>query len=148
MLNFSTQIRTRYVETDRMNVVYHSHYFVWFETARIQLLDHLGLPYRDLEAQGLFIPVLEAQASYKSPAHFDDRLTIDLQLAEPPRARFRFDYTVRRESTVLTTGYTVHAFMDASGKALRPPDTFLQRLKDFSAAQTAQAPDCQSQCER
>lgn len=137
MLNFSTQIRARYVETDRMNVVYHSHYFVWFETARIQLLDHLGLPYRDLEAQGLFIPVLEAQASYQSPAHFDDRLTVELQLNEPPRARFRFDYNVRRESTLLTTGHTVHAFMDASGKALRPPEPFLKRIAEFSATQSS-----------
>ena len=132
MLKFSTEIRARYVETDRMNVVYHSHYFVWFEIARIELLTRLGLPYRDLEAQGLFIPVLEAQANYKNPAHFDDCLKVELRLSEPPRARFRFDYTVKRESKVLTTGHTVHAFMDASGKALRPPQNFLDCIATYS----------------
>ena len=53
MLDFSTELRVRYAETDRMDVVYHSNYFVWFETARIHLLDHINLPYKDLEAQGL-----------------------------------------------------------------------------------------------
>jgi acyl-CoA thioester hydrolase len=128
MLEFSTDIRVRYAETDRMRVVHHSNYFVWFEAARIDLLDHLGLPYRELEADGYFIPVLEAQAKYMSPAHFDDRLKIELRLAEPPSARFRFDYTVCRDDTVLTNGYTVHAFMDGSGKPLRPPERFLERV--------------------
>lgn len=133
MLKFSTEIRARYVETDRMNVVHHSHYFAWFEAARIQLLDHIGLPYRDLEAQGRLIPVLEAQANYQRPAHFDDRLKIELRLLEPPRARFRFDYIVTRESEVLTTGYTVHAFMDRAGKALRPPEDFLRCIAIHAA---------------
>jgi acyl-CoA thioester hydrolase len=128
MLEFNTEIRVRYAETDRMNVVYHSNYFVWFEVARIQLLDQLGMPYRELEAAGYFIPVLEAQASYKSPARFDDRLRVELRVSETPRARFRFDYTVWRDETLLTTGHTVHAFMDASGKALRPPEPFLKAI--------------------
>ncbi|NCG09256.1 MAG: YbgC/FadM family acyl-CoA thioesterase [Verrucomicrobia bacterium] len=131
MLEFSTEIRVRYAETDRMNVVHHSNYFVWFEAARIHLLDHLGLPYRDLEAAGYFIPVLEAQANYKRPAQFDDRLQIELQLAKLPRARFHFDYTVRCDGTLLTTGYTVHAFMDASGKALRPPEQFMNGIAPY-----------------
>jgi acyl-CoA thioester hydrolase len=131
MLEYTTQIRVRYVETDRMDVVYHSHYFVWFETARIHLLDRIGLPYRDLEAAGLFIPVLEAQAQYKSPARFDDRLSVELRLAETPRARFKFNYTVRRDEEVLATGHTVHAFMDAKGKALRPPARFLEAIANY-----------------
>jgi acyl-CoA thioester hydrolase len=133
MLEFSTDIRVRYAETDRMNVVHHRNYFVWFEAARIHLLDHLGLPYHELEADGYFIPVLEAQASYKSPAQFDDRLKIELQLAQPPSARFRFDYIVRRDATVLTSGYTVHAFMDAKGKPLRPPERFLKSIAGYFA---------------
>lgn len=128
MLEFNTEIRVRYAETDRMNVVYHSNYFVWFEVARIQLLDQLGMPYRELEAAGYFIPVLEAQASYKSPARFDDRLRVKLRVSKTPRARFRFDYTVWRDETLLTIGHTVHAFMDASGKALRPPEPFLEAI--------------------
>lgn len=129
MLEFSNQIRVRYAETDRMDVVYHSNYFVWFETTRIHLLDALGLPYKDLEAQGLFIPVLEAQAQYKKPARFDDRLTINLQLSEAPRARFKFNYHVRRDTETLATGYTVHAFMNSQGKALKPPEKFLESVK-------------------
>lgn len=128
MLDFSTELRVRYAETDRMDVVYHSNYFVWFETARIHLLDHINLPYKDLEAQGLFIPVLEAHAEYKSPARFDDILAIHLHLAEFPRARFKFHYEVKREGEVLATGHTIHAFMDATGKALKPPKLFLESL--------------------
>ena len=75
MLSATTEIRVRYAETDKMGVVYHANYFVWFEAARIQLLDDLGLPYNDLEERGYLLPVLECGAKFLQPAHFDDRLT-------------------------------------------------------------------------
>ena len=112
-----------------MDVVYHSHYFVWFETARIRMLDQMGLPYKDLESQGYRIPVLSANAEYRMPARFDDRLEIHLRMTEKPRARFHFDYEVRRDDDLLATGHTAHAFMDPQGKGLRPPPGFLEKLE-------------------
>ena len=129
MIHTVSHVRVRYAETDRMDVVYHSHYFVWFETARILMLDQMGLPSTDLEARGYRIPVLSANAEYRSPARFDDRLEIHLRMAEKPRARFRFEYEVRRESDLLATGSTTHAFMDPQGKGLRPPPGFIEKLE-------------------
>ncbi|MFT4901584.1 MAG: acyl-CoA thioester hydrolase [Lentimonas sp.] len=128
MIHTFSTIRVRYAETDRMDVVYHSNYLVWFETARILLLDEIGLPYRDLEAQGYFIPVLSANLEYQRPAQFDDHLEIHLFMKEKPRARMRFEYEVRRGEQLLATGATTHGFMDRNGKALRPPQAFVDKV--------------------
>lgn len=128
MIHTVSPVRVRYAETDRMDVVYHSHYFVWFETARILLLDAMDQPYAQLEAAGYRIPVLQANAEYLLPARFDDRLKIHIYMREKPRARFRFDYTVERDNTLLSRGSTTHAFMDRAGKALRPPTAFLEKI--------------------
>ena len=56
MLSASVDIRVRYEETDKMGVVYHSNYFIWFEVAWVALLDELGCPYSELEKDGFFFP--------------------------------------------------------------------------------------------
>ena len=128
MIHTTSQIRVRYAETDRMEVVYHSNYLVWFETARILMLDEIGIPYRDIEASGLYIPVLAANIEYKRPAYFDDRLEVHLIMREKPRARFKMHYEIVREKTILATGTTSHAFMDKNGKGLRPPEEFIDKI--------------------
>jgi len=128
MIHTISHIRVRYAETDRMEVVYHSNYLVWFETARILMLDEIGIPYRDIEASGLYIPVLSANIEYKSPAYFDDRLEVHLTMREKPRARFKMHYEIVREETLLATGTTSHAFMDKNGKGLRPPEEFIEKI--------------------
>ncbi|MFU8847479.1 MAG: acyl-CoA thioesterase [Opitutales bacterium] len=128
MIHTVSKFRVRYAETDRMKVVHHRNYLVWFEAARIEMLDQIDLPYADVEAQGFFIPVISANIDYKKPAFFDDRIEVHLYMHEKPRARFRFDYEVRRNGEILATGYTTHGFMDENGKALRPPETFLTKI--------------------
>jgi acyl-CoA thioester hydrolase len=130
MIHTVSQFRVRYAETDRMQVVHHKNYFVWFEAARIEMLDEIGLRYAGLEAEGFMIPVLGATIEYKRPAYFDDRIDVHLYMREKPRARFRFDYEVRRDGELLATGQTTHGFMSGSGKALRPPEPFLVKVLD------------------
>lgn len=129
MIHTISHIRVRYAETDRMDVVYHSNYLIWFETARILMLDEIGIPYLEIEARGLRLPVLTVSAEYKSPARFDDRLDIHLFMHQKPRARLRFTYEVRRGDTLLATGSTSHGFMDAHGKGQRPPEEFLTKIE-------------------
>lgn len=129
MIHSISKIRVRYAETDRMDVVYHSNYLVWFETARILMLDQIGMPYREIEARGLFLPVLSVCAEYKSPARFDDHLEIHLFLKKKPRARMHFDYEVRRGDELLATGQSSHGFMDRSGKGQRPPEDLVKLLE-------------------
>lgn len=128
MIHTISKIRVRYAETDRMDVVYHSNYLVWFETARILMLDQIGIPYRDIESRGLYIPVLTATIEYKSPAFFDDHLEVHLFMKKKPRARFIMDYEVRREDNLLATGTTSHGFIDKNGKGLRPPEDFIRKV--------------------
>ena len=112
-----------------MDVVYHSNYLVWFETARIQMLDEIGMPYSKIEARGLFLPVLTVNAEYKSPARFDDNLEIHLFLKKKPRARMYFDYEVLRGDELLAIGHSSHGFMDRNGKGQRPPDDLIKLLE-------------------
>jgi acyl-CoA thioester hydrolase len=123
-------IRVRYQETDQMGVVYHGNYFTWFEAARIELLDQLGCPYRNLEKDGYLLPVLHCEAKFRKPAHFDDRLVVRVSIKEPPSAKIQIYYQVFRNQEVLCTGNTTHAFIDHDGKLVRPPAIFLKKIKE------------------
>jgi len=137
MIHSVSKIRVRYAETDRMDVVYHSNYLIWFETARIQMLDQIGIPYREIEARGLFLPVLSVSAEYKSPARFDDHLEVHLFMKKKPRARMHFEYEVRRGNEVLTTGQSNHGFMDRQGRGQRPPEDLLKLIESAWAESEA-----------
>ncbi|MEM8550451.1 MAG: thioesterase family protein [Verrucomicrobiota bacterium] len=128
MIQTQTTLRVRYAETDKMGLVYHANYLTWFELARIVMLDELGYPYKQLEADGYFIPVLEVSARYLKPAHFDDTITVMATMPEKPFVRFGFSYEVKRGDELLATGTTKHAFMSPAGEPLRPPKALLERL--------------------
>lgn len=121
MITVSASIRVRYAETDAMGIAYHGNYLPWFEVARIALLAQIGLNYRELDEAGFLLPVLEANLRYLSSARFDDELHITATLREPPRARIKIEYTVHRGDELLTTGHTLHAFMNRAGTAIKPP---------------------------
>jgi acyl-CoA thioester hydrolase len=121
MIRSQAQVVVRYAETDMMGVVYHGSYLPWFEVGRTTLLKELGLAYRQLEADGYRLPVLEVSAKYFRPALYDDTLTIVTILREKPLLRIRLEYEVRRGEELLATGATVHAFIDREGKPVRPP---------------------------
>jgi acyl-CoA thioester hydrolase len=85
------------------------------------VLKELGLPYRQLEAEGYRLPVLEISAKYSRPATYDDTLTIVTYLREKPLLRIHLDYEVFRGEELLATGASVHAFVDLQGRPVRPP---------------------------
>ena len=129
MLETEAHIRVRFSETDAMGVVYHANYLAWFEVARTQLLAEAGLPYRELQDSGYLIPVLEISLKYRAPAKFDDEIVVRARMEEFPRVKMRIDYEVRRENETLTTGHSVHAFMNRDGNAIKPPAFFLEKLR-------------------
>lgn len=126
----STTVRVRYAETDQMGIAWHGEYLAWFEVGRTDLLRGCGCTYRDLEAQGLRLPVIEVQARYLRPAHYDDVLEIHTRLTGIGGARVSFDYEVRREGTEgpLATGSTSHAAIDLRGRPRRIPEDLRRRL--------------------
>lgn len=126
----TTSLRVRYAETDQMGVAWHGQYFAWFEVGRTDLLRDLGCTYRELEEDGLRLPVIEASARYLQPARYDDVLEIRTRLATLGGARLVFDYEVRREGLEgpLATGSTAHAAIDRQGRPRRLPAFLREKL--------------------
>lgn len=126
-----TTTRVRYPETDRMGVAHHTHYFVWFELGRTELMREAGCAYGELEdASGVYFPVVEAGAAYKASARYDEVLEIETRLTAAEGVRVRFDYVVRRagDGRVLATGHTVHASCGEDGRPARIPGSIRERL--------------------
>jgi acyl-CoA thioester hydrolase len=119
-----TTLRVRYAETDQMGIVYYSHYFVWFEVARTELLRTLGWNYRELEASGVLLPVIEASCQYRRPARYDDEIEVrtDGRLCSPVRMEFSYEVMVKARAELAATGKTVHAATDRGGRPCRVPD--------------------------
>lgn len=136
MIQSRASITVRYAETDMMGIVYHGSYIPWFEVARTQLLREQGFPYRQLEADGYRIPVLEVGAKFIRPAVYDDQLTIIATIREKPSLRIRIEYEVRRGDELLATGQSAHAFCDVNGRPTRPPPAFVARMSELFAEAT------------
>jgi len=126
----ATQLRVIYGDTDQMGVVYYANYLRYFEAARNEFIRAKGLRYRDFEERfGLLLPVAEASVSYRSPARYDDLLTVEISLGEARRASARFEYRLLRDDgTLLCTGHTVHACVDRAGKVQRLPKELVEAL--------------------
>lgn len=133
MITSQSQVTVRYAETDMMGIVYHANYLPWFEIARTTLLKEHGLPYRQLEAEGYRLPVLEVSAKFLRPAVYDDTLTITVCMKEKPLLRIHLEYEVRRGDELLATGMTRHAFVDLKGMPVRPPASFVARMTELFA---------------
>ena len=130
MIRHETRVRVRYPDTDKMGVVYHGRYLEYFETGRTELLRDFGMPYSAIEARGILFPVLEALVTMRSPARYDEVLTIVSMMHTLPTARMRIDYEIMRDDTVLATGYTTHAFTTADTmRPVRPPREFVDLMR-------------------
>jgi len=125
----SIPLRVIYGDTDQMGVVYYANYLRFFEAARNEFIRAKGLRYRDFEERfDLLLPVIEAHASYKVPAKYDDLLTIEISLGEVKRASARFDYRILRDGALLATGHTVHACVGLEGRPRRFPPELIAAL--------------------
>jgi acyl-CoA thioester hydrolase len=134
MFTTQTQIRVRYAETDQMGVVYHGHYFQYFEVARAESIRQLGFTYADMERMGIIMPVIEVQCRYLRPALYDDLLTIQVTLRElPVHHKIEFHQEVFNEKNeLLATGRVVLYFMEAKTmKRTVMPEQLLQKLQPY-----------------
>lgn len=116
-----SQVRVRYAETDQMGIAYYANHLVWFEVARTDWLRAAGLTYRKLEADGLFLPVIEAHCSYRAPARYDDALEVRAVARLVSPARLAFDYDITGPDGAVASGSTVHVFTDGRGRPVRVP---------------------------
>jgi len=128
-------VRARYPETDRMGVVHHSHYFVWFEIGRTELLRDLGMPYAALEEEQLFMPVIEAAARYRAPVRYDEEVDVETELTEVTGVQVRFAYRLLRHpgGEPVATGFSLHAAVNEKGRPRRLPQDVRERLQGLVA---------------
>ena len=118
-----TEIRVRYAETDRMGLLHHANYLVYFEQARTDLLRAKGVTYKDMEDRGFFLVVAKAEVKFKSPAHYDDVLVIRTTVVRSTPVRLEHKYEVFGPAgKVVAEGLTTLACVDRAGRLQAMPD--------------------------
>jgi acyl-CoA thioester hydrolase len=120
----TSRLRVRYAETDQMGIVYYANYLVWFEVGRTDWLRDHGWSYREMEADGYQLPVIEARCTYRESARYDDEIDVRTTAVFVSPVRIQFDYDVVRvpDRATLATGVTVHATLDRDGRPRRLPE--------------------------
>ena len=133
MITHDTQIRVLYRDTDKMGVVYHANYIVFYEAARNEMFRAIGLPYTLLEKMNIVMPIVEVESKYKAPAYYDDLLTVRSTIKELPAARAVVEYEVFNEAgTLLNTGRTVLGYVNTERmRPCRAPKEFLDELEKY-----------------
>lgn len=116
-----------------MGYVYYGNYATYYEVARVEMLRSLGTSYKNLEEEGIMMPVMELQSQYLKPAKYDDLITVCVHMPEKPNVRIRFTYEIFSEDgELLNTGETKLVFVDMKrNKPCRAPDDFIDRLTQF-----------------
>lgn len=114
-----TVLTVRYAETDKMGIVHHSNYPIWFEAGRTDYLKQTGVTYTEMEARGVMLPLYEITCRYKSPARYEDEITIitGTKTLSPVRLILSYEVYHTATGTLLATGETLHAF---TGSDLKP----------------------------
>ena len=131
MKKITIDYRVPYADTDKMGVVYYANYLVLFERARSELMRACGYSYRECEDDGVMMPVIHAEADYRSPAHYEDLLEISAWVSAMKGVRMEVSCEVRRkgEDNVLVKGFTRHCFVDTKTfRPLPPPKRLLAAI--------------------
>ncbi|HDL18222.1 MAG TPA: acyl-CoA thioesterase [Bacteroidetes bacterium] len=133
MITTRYELRVRYAETDQIGFAHHSRYLEWFECGRSDMMRRLGYPYGVMEEEGVLLPLVETGCHYHLPAKYDELLTIVTELRRIPRATIGLDYQILRsaDKKLLADGFTVHAFVNKSGRAVKPSKKFLGIVEPY-----------------
>ena len=133
MYQSETSVRVRYGETDQMAYVYYGVYAMYYEVARVESLRRLGVTYKELEASGVMMPVLENHSKFLMAARYDELLKIVTTIREKPTVRIKFEYEIfNEENKLIHQGETLLAFVDKkSGRPCRPPELMMNVIAPF-----------------
>lgn len=137
MYQSESQIRIHYALTDKMGVVYHGHYAQFFEIGRTDAIRKLGMSYKDIEARGIIMPVVEMNCRFFLPARYDDLITIKTTLRElPAHHKIVFHSEIRNEKDEqLSSGQVTMYFMKADDmtKSKMPEELYIKLEPFFSS---------------
>ncbi len=124
------EIRVRYGDTDAMGIVYYANYLRWFEMGRTEMMRSLGIAYKEIEEQGVYLPVSEVFCKYHRPAKYDDLLIIETRIDFLKKVSLQFSYRILRaqDGVELVSGTTLHGFIDRKGKIVKAPSALTLRI--------------------
>ncbi len=120
-------IRVRYADTDQMGVAHHAAYVVWLEEARIAWLRNIGILYKDLEAAGTLMPVVDLRIGYRRPCRFDDELEFETRIAVPGPTRVEFHTRISLGAVLCAEAQVTVAAVDRTGRPCRIPAALAPR---------------------
>lgn len=116
-------VRVRYAETDRMGLLHHANYFVYFEMGRTELLRKRGMTYRDMEDAGHLLVIVDLGCKYKRPAHYDDLLTLRTTVERVTHVKIVHKYELLRDGLLLAEGHSTLACVDREGRPQALPES-------------------------
>ena len=127
------KVKVRYAETDKMGVVYHSNYLIYFEIGRTEFINKCGMSYSEMEEMGIMIPLLESNCRYIQGAKYADELIVRTWIEELSAAKVKFNYSIVRESDgkEITKGNTLHVFVDNNFKIINLKKKFPKIMIDL-----------------
>lgn len=132
MFTTEIELRIRYAETDKMGYAYYGNYATYFEVARVEALRKLGVSYKELEDEGIMLPVSEFSIKYFKPAYYDDLIVIKTSIVELPSVRLKFEYETYANTILLNKASTDLVFVDVkSGRPTKAPAHILQQLEKY-----------------
>jgi acyl-CoA thioester hydrolase len=126
-------VRVRYVDTDRMGIVYYGNYPAYFEVGRSEFMRTKGFPYRELEEQGFHLVVTGIEIKYYNPAVYDDLLAVRTSVSNVQSRGVTFNYTVLRDDVTVVVGKTRHICVTADRKPIRLPPLLIEVLRNASS---------------
>jgi acyl-CoA thioester hydrolase len=135
-LTSETKFRVRYAETDKMGVVYHSNFIVWFEIGRVEMFRQLGFRYRDMERDDdCHIAVADVRVRFKAPARYDDEILVRTRLKNVRDSLLQFGYEIVRaeDGTLLAEGETTHIVVDSKFEKSVMPEKYLKVFSNAAA---------------
>lgn len=134
MYTTEISLRVRYAETDRMGYAYYGNYATYFEVARVEALRQLGITYKELEDEGILLPVSEYHIKYFKPAFYDDEIIIKTSIIEVPGVRLRFEYETFVKDVQINKASTDLVFVDKiSGRPMKAPSYVVEKLASYFA---------------
>ena len=130
MIKYDHHIKIYYKDVDQMGIVYYSRYYEYFEEARTELLESIGLDVTKVEKSGITLPVISSHCDYKRGAKFEQNILVKALIDSKPTSKLHIDYFVfiENEKDFIANGYTEHAFVNERGKAVRAPKMILDHL--------------------
>ena len=131
MYKYNHLTKVYYRDVDQMGIVYYTRYLEYFEEARTELLDSLGLTISFIENRGIQLPVIASHCDYKRGAKLEDVLVIEASIEEIPKVKLNINYYIfdKGSNKQLVKGYTRHAFTDKFGNPKRAPKFILDKIK-------------------